>query len=185
MSGLETIALATTLGATAASTVLGYQGAKYQAETQSNALKYDAKVKEQQAAEATAVAQRQAEGKRKEANLLISRQRAVAAASGGGTGGTVSDLMQQAAGAGEYNAQAAMYQGEAQATSLRDQAALNRVGAQNAIQAGNMQAAGAIISGVSAMASRFAGSGFKLPTMQAGQPMNILPPGSGGYYYGS
>lgn len=167
MADLGLSAIATGIGAIAsvAGTVVGMQGAQYQAESQANSMRYQALLQERQASEVQAASQREGLKRRREGELLISRQRAVAAASGAGaTDDTVLQLMGDAEVATSQNERGALYEGLARGQDLRDAAKNNRIGAGNALRAGDIQSTGILISGISSMASKFSGGGFKMPT---------------------
>lgn len=90
-----------------------------------NAADYEAKQMEIKAAEERAAAQREAQVKRREGQLVMSRQQALAAASGAGAGAdapTIIRLMTDTARDAEYNAQTVRYGGESRAVGLMDSA---------------------------------------------------------------
>ena len=62
--------------------------------------------------------------RRAAADKVIGKQVALAAASGGGTGGTILDIIGETAERGEMQAQAEIYGGESRARGLEDKAAL-------------------------------------------------------------
>src|ERR1700749_4508237 len=77
-----------------------------------NEAKFEAQQQEAQGKEAFASSQRDADQKRKEAEIVNSRAQALAAASGGGADDpTIVQLMTQTTGQGEYNAQADLFKG--------------------------------------------------------------------------
>lgn len=90
-----------------------------------NAARYEAQQMEIKAAEERAAAQREAQQKRREGQLVMSRQQALAAASGAGAGTdapTIVKLMTDTAKEAEYNALTAQYGGESRARGLLDSA---------------------------------------------------------------
>jgi hypothetical protein len=102
-----TLGTALTVGSTVYSGIRANQNAKA-----------EAKGLKKQGDDQYAIAQREAMKHRKERDLVISRQRAVAAASGGSTGdATVQAIMGRTDAEGEYNAMIDMYNG---ATSRAD-----------------------------------------------------------------
>jgi hypothetical protein len=116
-------------------------------------LKGEAQQYEQNAGLERATSQREAMEERRQARLLNSRALAVAAASGGGVDDpTVVNLMANIEGEGEYRALTALFNGEASARGLENQARAKRVSARNA-------KIGGVIEGVSSMLS--AGSSLK------------------------
>lgn len=95
-----------------------------------NAAKFEAQQMDMKAKEERAASQREAAQDRKEAQLAMSRQQALAAASGGGSGvdaPTIVKLMSDTAGQGELNAQMRMYGGEQRARGLMDSAKARRM----------------------------------------------------------
>lgn len=157
MTGLEILPLV--LGGVGAATSLAgsmqqANAAKEQAATQAAQLRYKADQETRKANEDQAASQRQAITNSKKADTLLSRQQALAASSGAGPSDpTVLNLMGDVAGQGEYNALSALYQGNAQAATLRDQAGIDVWNAGNAIQAGKTASTAALLSGVSGFAS--------------------------------
>jgi len=121
MSGLELIgALAAGIsgGGTIASGVAADRAARQ------DALNMEAAGKEEVAA-----AQRDAQAKRREGQLINSRAQALAAASGAGAGvdaPTIVKLMTQTSGEAEYNAQSAMFGGFSRQAGLKQGAASRR-----------------------------------------------------------
>lgn len=96
---------------------------------------------ERQAIEVKAIAQRQAIDDQEKAELLISRAQAVAAASGGSaTDQTVLDVMSDIEGEGAYRAAMAMYQGEREAETLRQEAKYTRMGGEISRKESNARA---------------------------------------------
>lgn len=166
MTGFESFALIAGLAGTALSAV----GAIASGNAQSAGLKAQAAAAERQASEERAASQREAMVRAKEARLMMSRQQAVAAASGGGaTDPTVLDIMGDTAQQGEFNTQSALYEGEARGRGLEDQAAISRMQARQAKLAGFIGAGSTMLSGVSEFskgwAKRSGGfSGSGMPT---------------------
>ena len=155
MSGLEpllasaafqSLSTAAAIGGTVLSTV----GAISAAEDKAESDRLEAKNMEAQANEQRAASQRNAEQKQKQARLVLSRQQAVSAASGGSaTDPTVLDLGADVAGEGEYQANMIQYEGEARGSSLDYGAALKRRAASNAETSGFINAGTSLLSGVS------------------------------------
>lgn len=119
MSGLETIALLSaglSAGGTIAAGVAADNDAQFQAQQE------EARGKEEFAA-----AQRDAMMKRREGQAIMSRQQALAAASGAGVNTpTIIKLMTDTAQESDYNARTAMYGGESRRAGLFDQARATR-----------------------------------------------------------
>lgn len=172
MTGLETIGLIAGGIGSAVSAI----GAIATGSAQSAALKAQAAAEERQASEERAASQREAIVRAREARLLMSRQQAVAAASGGGaTDPTVLQIMGDTAAQGDFNTQSALYEGEARGRSLEDQAAINRMQARQAKIAGFISAGSTMLSGISSFSSGWAKrkSGFTgsaMPTYRYGSP---------------
>jgi hypothetical protein len=91
-----------------------------------NAGNYNAGMLERAAADERASAQRQAQERRRQTDLVISKQVAGAAASGAGFGPSLLDIIGDTAQRGEYMAQSEMYSGEARARNLIDRSKIAR-----------------------------------------------------------
>lgn len=142
--------LASTLGTIG--TIAGGVGTIASGVAAKQAADYQAEQMDMQAKEETAAAQQEAKQKRKEAEFLMSRQQAVAAASGAGAGSdapTIVRLMSETAGQGEYNAQTAMYGGYQRAAGLRAQAAGTRKSGRASLLGSAIGAFGQTASGLS------------------------------------
>lgn len=101
-----------------------------------NAAKYEAQQMEIKAAEERAAATREAQQKRREGELVMSRQQALAAASGAGAGTdapTIVKLMTDTAKESEYNALTARYGGESRARGLLDSAKARRTSGRSSL----------------------------------------------------
>lgn len=86
-----------------------------------NAAQSEARQLEEKGKEELAASQRDAEVKRREGQLINSRQQALAAASGAGAGSdapTIVKLMTDTAGQAEYNAQVDLYGGKSRKEGL-------------------------------------------------------------------
>lgn len=168
MSGLETIGLIAGLAGTAVSAV----GAIQQGKAQQAAFNAEAAAQERRGKEEQAAAQREAIRRRTAAQQVLSRQQAVAAASGGGaTDKTVLDIMGGTAAEGKFQADTAIYEGDASAAGRRDSAAIARMQGQQARTAGFINAGSTILSGISGYAKYRtppASSGSALPTLRYG-----------------
>lgn len=108
---------------------------------------YNARALEAQAPQEIAAAQRTAMERRLETERLISRQVALGAASGAGTGPSLLDVIGDTAQQGEYRAQADQYQGEERARSLRDRARVARYEGTNALIGSVLEGVGSLAMG--------------------------------------
>lgn len=107
------------------------------AKAQQEQLEYQAKVREINAGQERAAAQRRAIEERRQGDLASSRARAVAAAGGGDTfDPSVIDILGDLDAEGQYYSDIAMYEGEERARDLESGAALNRHEGQMARSAG-------------------------------------------------
>jgi hypothetical protein len=159
IAGAATIVPATAASSITAGTILSGLGTAASAigtigagTAAKNAAEYEAKQMEIKGAEERAAAQRDAQQKRREGQLVQSRQQALAAASGAGAGfdaPTIVKMMTDTAGESEYNAQTAMYGGLSRATGLMDSARGRRA-------AGKASFLGSVIGGFGSAASGFA-----------------------------
>jgi len=134
---------------TVVGSLVGGVGAIASGAAQSSALKAQADAAERAGHEQAAAAQREALQRQKEAKLVLSRQQAVAAASGGSaTDTTVLKLMGDTAAQGQYNSQSAIYEGKAAEAAAKDQAAIDRMQARSARVSGFIDAGGTLLSGL-------------------------------------
>jgi len=132
------------------STLIGGVGAVASGASQASAMRAQADAAERQSKEVEASAQREAIQRRKEANLVLSRQQALAASSGGSaTDTTILNLAGDTAAQGQYNVSSAVAEGQAQGAGLRDQAAIYRQNARQAMLGGFIDAGGTLLSGFS------------------------------------
>ena len=120
---------------------------EYQARFQQAAADYEAGQLEQQANEARALAQREAIRRRREGELLLSRQIAVAAAQGGAADPSVLTLYGDTFEETELAAGTEIYKGETRARGLIESANIRRYEGEQAIIAGNIQAQAARTAG--------------------------------------
>lgn len=113
------VSLGSTVGAIG--TGISALGAIQQGRAAEAAAEFEAKQLEQKSAEERAAAQREAFMRRREGQLVMSRQQALAAASGAGAGTdapTIVRLMTETAGAADYGARTSLYGGESRSRSL-------------------------------------------------------------------
>ena len=140
--GSATTAAAGTVGLTAGQ-ALGGLGALISAGgtiasgvSANRSAQYEAQQLEMKSAEERAASQREAQQKRREGELVMSRQQALAAASGAGAGvdaPTIVKLMTDTAKESEYNAQTVQYGGESRARGLLDSAKARRVSGRSSL----------------------------------------------------
>jgi len=130
---------------TGLSVVSGIQQGKAQAA----ALEYEAQQNERRAKEERAAAQRSALDKKSETEAVLSRQRALAAASGAGLlTPSVIDIYEETAQRGAYHEQAERYGGESRAAGYRDAANANRLKASAAKSGATLSALATGFSGL-------------------------------------
>lgn len=121
---------------------------------QQAAANFEAAQFDQNAIQAQASAQREAEIERRRTALLISRGIAVAAAGGGATTDpTVSRLLEDIAGEGEYRSGVAIYQGEEKARVLRMNADARRAEGAGAAEQGESRASAYRMAGIGSLAT--------------------------------
>lgn len=122
----------------------------------------DAKQLQKRAGQTRATAQRAAIEERRDAKYLMSRARALAAASGGGVSDpSVVNILGDIEAEGEYNALARMYEGETAAQSDQAMAKARRSEGNAAMNASYFNMA-------STAASAYAGVGGKIPKFSTG-----------------
>jgi hypothetical protein len=130
-------------------TGLQVMGSLQAGKAQQAALNFEAKQREAKAAEERAASQRTAIDKRHEGELVMSRQKALAAASGGGVvNPNILDLYGETAERAEYNAASEIYGGESRARGQIDQAAAARMKGKAAMKGSIFEAAGTGFSGL-------------------------------------
>lgn len=128
--------------------VVSAAGAIQQGQAQNQAAQFEADQQEMQGREEFAAAQREADQARQEAEMVESRQQALAASSGGAAADpTIVRLMTDTAQQGEMNAQTALYGGENRKRGLFDQAMGTRMSGRAALTGSYLGAAGALASG--------------------------------------
>lgn len=154
MSGLETALLIGSLATSVAGTAVSAVGAQRAGEAQAQAAEAEARAMERKANEERAASQRQAIRQSREAERVLSRQQAVAAASGGSaTDKTVLDIMGDTAAEGQYQTAAALYEGESSGRGLESQAEISRFKGREAKRAGRINAFSTTLSGLGSFAS--------------------------------
>jgi len=144
-SAATTATAATTVGAigaalptlSTAAGVLSAGGAIYSGYKANEAAGIEAKQLKQAGDDAKAEGQRRAMGARRQKNLVASRARAVAAASGAGpTGGSVDAIMEGIEQQGEYNATVAFFEGTSQRNKAYASAASRKASGKTALVSG-------------------------------------------------
>lgn len=100
------------------------QQAKYAGKAQQTVAEFQARQLRQQAGQTRATSQLQSIEEQRKAKLAMSRAKAIAAASGGGTGGSVANILSRLRAEGDWNAAAALYEGEEAARGMEAQAAV-------------------------------------------------------------
>lgn len=142
-------AVGTFLGANAGTigTVLSVGGALasaggsiYAGQANEQYAKDQARALKQKGDQEYAIAQRKAMETRQQKRAALGRTLAVAAASGGGTGDTVSDIMTGIETRGEYNALTDLYNGSVARNDLYTDAAITRQQGKDARKAGYLEA---------------------------------------------
>ena len=114
------------------------------------AAKFEAKQMEAKGDAEFAKSQREAINHRKEKDMVMSRQRAVEAASGGGgsaPGNSVEEILSSTEQTGEYNAMMDMYNGKTARNDLYRGAAARRMEGKSAMFGSFLKAGGTIFSG--------------------------------------
>lgn len=135
--------------ATIASAGLAAMGSLHEGRAKQAALNFEAQQHDRQAAEERAASQREALEKRHEGALAMSRQLAVAGASGAGVvNPSILDIYGETAQRGEYNAQTALYGGESRARGQMDEATAARFKGKAAHKGSLYEAGGHILSGI-------------------------------------
>jgi hypothetical protein len=151
-----------------ASTVLSAAGTISAGNAARGAANFEAAQMTQKAGQERATAQRSAIEQRRRANLTNSRAQAVAAASGGGAADpTVTNLMTDITGRGEYNALSEIFSGEEKARGFEMGASARRYEGAQARQASLISAGGTILSSASTLYSKYGDNGP--PTKAFGQ----------------
>lgn len=137
----------------AAGTIAAGQAEKEQADYEAKQL--DLKAQEEQAA-----SQREAFEADKEKRLVVSRQQALAAASGlTASDPTVVDITSGTEAYGVYRSRMFRYGGEERATGLRAQAEGRRISGQAAAQGAMYSALGTVIGGFGSFFGKYGGAG--------------------------
>lgn len=140
----------------AASTALAAQQSISQGTTQNAVAVAEARQRGEDAKAAQAESQREALIERKKARNLMSRARAVAAASGAGASDpSVQNILTDIETQGEVNALNALYSGNTEARGLRGGAAVARQEGRARRRAGYMNAASTALSGAASWQEKY------------------------------
>jgi hypothetical protein len=132
---------------------------------QKSAGDYQAAQLDQQAKEETAAAQREAERADKEKKFVLSRQQAVAGASGlGALDETVQSLADDVVTQGEVNKGMILYGGEERAKGRRAQAVSSRMEGKAAQTGSYFGAAGTLMDGIGSFAKDWKQPAYTAPT---------------------
>lgn len=178
---LTGIAAAGTVAQVAGSVVQG-RATRKAGEAAQDAANYEAQQLDASAREEVAAGQREGFEIGRQTDILGSRQRAVAAASGAGADdASVTDAMADVQREGSYRRNLALYGAIQRGRGLRAQAEATRRSGRASLQGSRLAAAGTIIGGLGSAASN-ASSFF----MQygAGRPAGAAGAGGSGVYYG-
>lgn len=171
-TGIETAAIIGIAASVAVAGVSAY--AQYQqGQAQSQALKYNAKVADNQAIAAQQQAQYIADQQRDQTRRVLARQRALYGTAGVDVGvGSPLMVLADSAREGELNAQATLASGTARAQGFQAQAQLDRYMAGQAQTAGNIGAGVSLLSGLGSAGAQYyryagtspSGGGIRVPT---------------------
>lgn len=131
------------------STALGAVGMVQESRAQDAAAEANARQLEMKRKADLAQASVNAEQRRKQADQFLSKQRAIAAASGAGTGGSAAGLMADTAAKGEFSSALDMWLGTEQATGDQYAADVARMEARARRRALPFNVGATVLSGVS------------------------------------
>lgn len=132
--------------ATIAGGAVSAAGSIYSGQAQAQAANAQAKAMKQKGEQELAIAQRRAMETRRQKRAAMGRTLAVAAASGGGTGDTVSDIMTGLEARGEYNALTDLFNGKVARNDLFTEAALVKQAGKDAKTAGWIDAGSTLLN---------------------------------------
>lgn len=140
------------MGLDAISAYRGGKAAKNEAYSQAAEMEVNA-------GQEKAYAQRRAIEQRRQARLVQSRALALAAAGGSADDPSVTRILGDIAGAGEYEAMMELFEGDVAARDLKSQAKATRAAGKEAYRAGRLGAAATAISGFSSMYEKYGSGG--------------------------
>lgn len=141
--------------ASVAATGISVASTLYSGKLQRDAAYAQAQQEEARGDAEFAATQRAAEERKLEARLIMSRQQAVAAASGGGAGEdapTIVRLLERTAQRAEYGRASEMYRGETLQANYYASAAARRRGGRNSFLGSILSASGSLASGIGSFA---------------------------------
>lgn len=154
-------------------TVVSAAGTIAAGQAADKAARFEAAQYEMAANEERAAAQQESFKYQRQKKLALSRNQAVAAASGfSASDASTLDLLGEIEAYGTLQEQMARYGGESRALGLRGQAHAARMSGKAAKTASYFDAASTIIGGASSFFGKYGGGG---PTMATGSPMDIRP----------
>lgn len=130
-----------------ASTVLSTVGALSSANSEANAAKFNSRVEDVQAKQANDQGAYRAGLEAKKTIQDVATQQAGSAQSGMESSGSVLDILHQTTSQGHLDAMTAIYNGDVNATSFRNDAMLSRKRANAATTAGYFKAGSTILNG--------------------------------------
>lgn len=149
-----------------ASTAIQALGAIQQGKAAQSAANYNAQVMETNAANERSASNQREEAQRRQARMVLGQQRAAFAQSGTGLEGSAADVMQQSAADAELDALTMRYEGDMRASGLMAQAGMERYEGRQARKAGNAQALGSILGGVSKYGEYGANKAYRDQTLK-------------------
>ena len=144
-----------------------------------SAKEFEAQQLEQNAGQTFAASQRKALEAKRQGRLVESRALAVAAASGGGTGGNVMDLIANLHAQSSYRASVALYEGEDRQRQMMMAAEGKRFEGETAKQAGEQKRTASYISALGQASSLYSNYGGSGP-QQAPAPVESRTPDNSG-----
>jgi type II secretory pathway pseudopilin PulG len=139
--------------ASAAGTAVAISSQKAAGEAANDAAKYNAKLAENNAIMASQQARFKADQQKRRNRLVLGSQRANFLKSGATIEGTPDDVLYNSSIEAELDQAAILYQGEVSSRGLQARARLSEYEGKQAQSAGNIAAAGSLLSGVGSAAS--------------------------------
>lgn len=163
-------------------TVLSYRAAKEQAQREKLNADFESRQYEVESGQKQAASQRVAYDERRMADYAESKATAAAAASGAGTGGTVTDIISRIAQEGAYRSSVALYEGSEDARHLKLRATGRTIVGDQRSDAYDTQAKISLLNGASSLFGKY-GGGFPGSVVSSGGTnggASTLDAGSGG-----
>lgn len=158
MAALATVATVATIGAAvvgAGASVISAYSTYQQGEAQKAELNRQAAIDEKSGTAEFAASQREAEQRRLEGQLVMSRAQAYAAASGAGAGSddpTISKILSDTGERAKFGSDSVLYQGQARRDDYFAEAAAKRTTGQNNFFGSILRSAGTLLGGVGHLA---------------------------------